>query len=261
MINKEILLGNYETKILICPKCKKSLLKENKEKSHNLRDAKIIDLDFLQEYGNIDMHQRSEKLRSSLFECEHSECNGELVLIEEEKGELNPKNQPFYICKYEAYIYKRNIKYMNPSIDIIKIPPKIDIKLSKILRSSFKLYWVDLDACANKLRVFLENFLNYLKIIKQRKIYRSTGNKIKKLSLGERIGELKQHSIKFSKYGDNIKAIKWIGNVGSHGSKPVTVERLVQAFEILEYIIDEIVFDKTKKIEKITKVINSKKGK
>ena len=149
---------------------------------------------------------------------------------------------------------------MNPSVDIIKIPPQINSELADILKSSFLLFWIDLDACANKLRVFLEHFLDHLKIRKQRTISRATGNRIKKLSLGERIGELNQHSAKFSKYGDNIKAIKWIGNVGSHGKDPITIERLIQAFEILEYLIDEIVFDKKKKIGNITNVINKRKG-
>ena len=42
-------------------------------------------------------------------------------------------------------------------------------------------------------------------------------------------------------------ALKWLGNTGSHGSK-VNVEDLLDAFEILEHTLSEIIENKSKKI-------------
>lgn len=251
MIDKEILLGDYQTKLLICPRCKKGLMKENEEKSHNLKDIKIAEPHFALEYN---MHESSEKLRSSLYECEQSDCDGELVLIEEEKGELNPKNQPFYVFEYEPYIYKRTIKYMNPSVDIIEIPNQLDEKMSEILRSSFILFWIDEDSCGNKIRSAIEKLLDIQKV---NKTTINKKGKRQKLNLHQRIEKFKDKKAEIAKY---LLALKWIGNQGSHNGKyKLTKSELIDAYEILELSLADL-YDKTRvNVDKLTKKINKAK--
>lgn len=261
MIDEKILLGNYDTKIIACPICNHSLMVENKKTSHNLFNYLYSDLDFGLNYPG--MHQSSHTLKSSLYQCENKECSGEVVLIEEEWSKLNPKNGSPAIWEFEPYIFNRKIKYMSPSVHIIKLPDNLSPALKKMLESSFALFWIDLDSCANKIRAALEIFLDEIKIKKQIKYFdrRSQKVKVKKLSLHERIGELKQNSMKFSKFGDNLKAIKWIGNTGSHSREDISLERVIQAYKIFEYIIDEVYLEQQKSIEKLSKEINKKKGK
>lgn len=251
MIDKEILLGNYETKMLICPKCKKALLKENEEKSHNLKESKIADPHFALKYN---MHEYSEKLRSSLYQCEQLGCNGEIVLIEEEKGELNPKNQPFYIFEYEPYVYKRTIKYMNPSVDIIKIPNQLDSELSEIMRSSFILFWLDEDSCGNKIRSAIEKLLDLQKV---NKTTINKQGKRQQLKLHSRIEKFKSKKPEIAKY---LLALKWIGNQGSHnGRYKLTKNELVDAYRILELSLIDL-YDKTRgDVNRLTKKINKEK--
>ena len=47
--------------------------------------------------------------------------------------------------------------------------------------------------------------------------------------------------------GQQLMALKWLGNTGSHGS-PVNIEDLLDAFEILEHSLEEIIENKSKKI-------------
>lgn len=247
MISKEVLLGNYETKFLICPKCKNSLLKENSKKSYNLIDYKIADKSFFTEYN---MHEYSTKLKVSLCQCESSACNGEVVLIEEEKGELNPKNQPFFIFEYEPYIYKRTIKYMKPSVDIIDLPNQLNSELVEILKISFFLFWIDEDSCGNRIRSAIEKILDLQKINKT--TINKNGKRVK-LRLHQRIEKFKKKQPYAANY---LFALKLLGNRASHNTKNIiTRNQLVDAYQILELILTDLYDKKRTDIKRLTKKI------
>ena len=54
-------------------------------------------------------------------------------------------------------------------------------------------------------------------------------------------------------------AIKWVGNTGSHSNK-LTRERLLDVYEILEYVINLLYDSKYGKLKKNMLKINKKKG-
>lgn len=93
---------------------------------------------------------------------------------------------------------------------------------SRILEQAFSLFWNDLDSCANKLRVLLEELMDYNNILKNRS--QNLHNRLKEFSQGN------------SKISELLLALKWIGNKGSHnigiGRKDV-----VLAFELLECLL------------------------
>jgi len=261
MIDKEILEGKFSDKAnILCPECQKYRLSEDSKSSHNLKDVKYADEHFAVNWMG-EVWESSYKLRSSLYYCDDANCKTEVLIIREIKGELNREKLLTTRVQNELYSFEEKIIFMSPSLNIIPVSANFGEDLSNLLKQSFILYWVDIDSCANKLRVFIEKLLDDLKIRKQRRVVRDGAKKIKKLSLGERIGEVKQHSTKYSQYGDSFKAIKWIGNVGSHGSETVTRERLIQAYQIIEYLLEKIYYQNEIEIKKIVKEINKKKGK
>ena len=59
--------------------------------------------------------------------------------------------------------------------------------------------------------------------------------------------------------GNQLMAIKWIGNDGSHYKK-ITKEDILDAFKILEYCLNKIYVKEEEEIKKLAKKINTIKG-
>ena len=59
---------------------------------------------------------------------------------------------------------------------------------------------------------------------------------------------------------DRLLAIKWLGNFGSHGSEKITIDDVLDAYEIMEDVLHEVYPDRGRNVSKLTKEINRKKG-
>jgi hypothetical protein len=55
-----------------------------------------------------------------------------------------------------------------------------------------------------------------------------------------------------------MMAVKWIGNAGSH-AKPVTREDLLDGYEMIEHLLDQIYIQPGKKLASLAKQINRSK--
>lgn len=55
-------------------------------------------------------------------------------------------------------------------------------------------------------------------------------------------------------------AIKWLGNAGSHSQKTVSRDDVIDAYELLEHILQEIYMQKTEKLKTKAQKINKMKG-
>jgi len=55
-------------------------------------------------------------------------------------------------------------------------------------------------------------------------------------------------------------AIKWLENAGIHGHGEVTMDDVMDAYELTEHILEEIYEPKIKKLKAIAKKVNKKKG-
>ena len=96
--------------------------------------------------------------------------------------------------------------------------------------------------------------MNYYKV---KKTTIDKKGKRRGLSLHARIEEFRR---KFPNEADMLMAIKWIGNSGSHASEKLTKDDTLDGFEILEHVIHKLFETETKRIKKLTKIINKKKG-
>ncbi|TLX23535.1 DUF4145 domain-containing protein [Chryseobacterium indologenes] len=54
-------------------------------------------------------------------------------------------------------------------------------------------------------------------------------------------------------------AIKWIGNYGSHSSDTISKDDLLDSYEILEHVTENLYGKQLQRIERISKIINKKK--
>ncbi len=140
--------------------------------------------------------------------------------------------------------------FFYPPIDIFKIPSKCPEAVTQEIRSSFKLFFSDPPAAANYVRKAAEEILTTKNINRF-----SAKNKRAKISLHDRIVEFQKSD---PESAQRLLAIKWLGNEGSH-SNAVTKNDVLDAYEILEILLDILYVGYHKAVERKVIQINKRK--
>lgn len=220
-----------------CPFCHDGLLLPQdgmylQEETKNSKDNHAI--------GN---HQTDEFYFTGFLKC--SNCK-ESAIISGVRTQLNFQDED---GEYRNYYDSISIF---PPPRIIQLPKTCPKEVKESLESSFALFWVENESCANKIRTSIEMLLDNLGVPRERL---SNNGKTIHLSLGKRIEE-EVNNI-HPEISAPMKAIKWIGNAGSHGSS-LTIDDVLDAYEILEQVLLTL-YDKSKEElkEKIDKINNT----
>lgn len=143
--------------------------------------------------------------------------------------------------------------FFHPTLKIFLVPQKCPDSLKAAIIASFKLFWCELPACANKIRVSLEILMNEQRIRKT--ITSSNGNR-RKLMLHQRIQLFENKKPEIASY---LEAIKWIGNTGSHLGDVNRMD-ILEAYKVYEYCLRKLYSDEEKIVKQISKGINKNRG-
>jgi hypothetical protein len=142
--------------------------------------------------------------------------------------------------------------WLDPAPKIISLPRALPNDVREDVVKSFQLFWVDVDACANRLRSSVDRLLD------AQGVKRWTVSKKKKrvqLKLHARIELLAKRE---QAVAEPLMAVKWLGNAGSH-PESITREDLLDAYEMMEYVLVELVEQRSKLITKLARTINKAK--
>jgi hypothetical protein len=151
----------------------------------------------------------------------------------------------------ESYSNDLKIEYIERPPFLFKIDKKIPSEIKEIIIDSFKLFWLDIDSCANKIRICIELLMDLFNVKK----YTIIKNKRRLLSLHERIIIFSGKNLELKNI---LTSIKWIGNFASHKEK-INKDDIIDGYILLEYVINRIFdFNRIEAIE-IAKIINRKK--
>jgi hypothetical protein len=149
---------------------------------------------------------------------------------------------------YEDYFKP---KHFQPALKLITLPSDCPESVKSLIEDSFCLFFQSPSAAANCIRAAVEQLLTELKI----KRFNSTNGKRRIISLHQRIALLPNH---YSEVRDLILAIKWLGNAGSHSQDALTMDDVLDAYELLEHVLQEIYAQKAKKMKALAKKINKR---
>lgn len=147
-----------------------------------------------------------------------------------------------------AYFNDLKIEYIERPPYIINVNKSIPNEIKEVLINSFKLYWIDINSCANKVRICIELLMDLFKVKK----YKIIKNKRKLLNLHERITLFA---------GDNqyiknlLTSIKWISNFASHNDT-IDKEDILDLYFLLESVINKIFCFDEIEAQKISREIN-----
>ncbi|MFA4918821.1 MAG: DUF4145 domain-containing protein [Thermodesulfovibrionales bacterium] len=144
-------------------------------------------------------------------------------------------------------------KYFHPHLKLFSLPAGTPKDVVKEINQSFELFFCNPPSASNHIRIALEDLLTFMKV----KRYETKNRKKIFLSLHKRIDLI---SVKYQNLKDFCLAIKWLGNAGSHSDKEITVDDVMDAYEIMDEMLRELLYKKQDHIKKLVKTINKKKG-
>lgn len=212
--------------------------------------------------GTLDFSQKNDFLKSETLSSKemnslggyyysdyifsiHMKCNNcnDIVVV---SGFMSEENYP---SEEDQGIQKKITPVVYyPAPKIIHIPESCPKNVQKILNETFGLYWIDLGSCANKIRIAIEALLNELKVPR----LKTTSKGDIELKLHARLELFAKTNADIS---NQLMAIKWIGNAGSHFLE-IRNEDVLDAYEILEFSLEKIYNDREKKITQLSDEIN-----
>jgi hypothetical protein len=135
---------------------------------------------------------------------------------------------------------------------VIEAPDAVPANIVEELETSFKLYWVSPEACANSIRSAVELLLTHFRV---RRTTRNEKGKRVFLSLHSRIELFRRVN---SELADALMAVKWIGNAGSH-AHPLKREDLLDGYQLMDHVLDELFVQRDKQIARLSREINRRK--
>ncbi|MCX7089484.1 MAG: DUF4145 domain-containing protein [Methylococcales bacterium] len=170
-------------------------------------------------------------------ECKQSKCK-QLFSISG-KGDLKPVQDYEGGIEFEKYFFPL---VCFPMPDMINFPAKCPQKVEEELRAAFAVFWLDHNACANKIRVALENLMDHIGVHAP--------------NLHQRLEIFAKENLTMT---DKLMALKWLGNSGTHGEK-VTKDDLLSALEIFEHVLIELIDKRSDSINEKTQKLTEKYG-
>jgi hypothetical protein len=191
-----------------------------------------------------------EYIYSMLLECSNKNCrdvvssSGFGSVEGEWETDMEGYPGPTYYDQFTP-------KYFYPPLVLFQYPDEVEDDVKDELTQSFEIFFCNPSSSANHIRSALEKLLNHLKV----KRFDTIKGRKKFIILHRRIEII---SSKYPNLREHFLALKWLGNAGSHSHKKITTDDVLDAYEIFEFILNELF--KSKSIKKLVKKINKKKG-
>ncbi len=225
----------------LCPFCKKNSL--------------LLDDDTWQEHDKSALHHceewfdpcnHVEYLYTALYKCSNKNCRqcvissgtGGVDIDYSQEEYADAGSQPAYYSYYQPKIFI-------PPLSFFTVPEKTPSEIKALLELSFSIVLQSPASAVNCLRSSLEKLLDIYSIPE------------KKLHL--RIEQDVPTHVILSPYKDYLMAIKWLGNSGSHDLDEITLQDIMDVYEIMEFVLGNLYGNVQNTLQK-AQLINQKKG-
>lgn len=186
------------------------------------------------------------------LKCTSAHCN-EFVTI---AGYVLTEEVNSYDEEFGLYVELEDFYYpvsFDPALLYIQNTLLYPKEIKSILKTCFRLFWIDNASCANKIRIVVEKLLDLQKIPRRKK---NPKGKFTTLNLHARLALYKK---KNPQIAELLLSTKWIGNTGSHSTE-VNTQEIINAFDLLQYCLDHIYVQTEKRLKNISKKINKNKS-
>ncbi|MCB4762245.1 MAG: DUF4145 domain-containing protein [Sulfurovum sp.] len=260
MIDRNLYKGSFDKNQMNnnwrCPRCNAGILHFKEEKVIKEVDAETIEWEKVVGFGSNYRHwqMNSSFVYTTLLFCSNEECKEKVICSGSSSMELYDRKRDSEGNVEDLYQTYYNPLFFYPAINIFNIPKGVPKEVEENIKVSFSLFFSNPPSAANYIRVALESLLTSLKV-KRFNINKKT--KRQKITLHARIDLLPD---KYEKIRKTCEAIKWLGNEGSHSDSKITIDDVLNGYDMFSTILEELYEEKTKKLTKMVKKINTKKG-
>jgi len=186
------------------------------------------------------------------MQCSNVECKEPGIVVGDSSEEQDFDEETGGSYWYTYY----DPKFVSPSPELFPLPHRCPQPVAERTREAFTLYWVDPASCVARLRVAIELLLDELNV--RRSKANGKGNR-ERLSLHARIKDLCAKKPKFKAMEEALLAAKWLGNEGAHDVQ-IKRDDALDAFDIVHFILEEVVGERTAFVKRIAKEVNKAKG-
>ena len=213
-----------------CPQCTTGKLIPEK-------DVSIFEPQYSKDEWDVVMEVEARTFRFMTTCCCSNRSCGEIAMI---SGDKRVTEHNFAgVDGYETeYLEDFRIRSFHPTPYLCEVPPKTPKKVLKRLETSFALFWVDVGAATNALRICIEDLLTGCEVPD----VDGKGNDIwlhDRLELWGQITTASKKCGNLATAVDVLKAVKFLGNEGSHGS-PISAEDYISGLRIFSYVLKEL---------------------
>ena len=151
---------------------------------------------------------------------------------------------------YEEFFSPR---YFAPHLRLFICPKGAPEQVEEELEASFELFFANPASASSHVRMALEHLLTALKV----KRFTTNGGRRWYLNLHKRIELLPK---KYDSLKELFFAVKWLGNAGSHSERSISNDDVLDAYEIMQKVLDELYVRSDRRAAKIARRINKRKG-
>ncbi|HGV4648772.1 MULTISPECIES: DUF4145 domain-containing protein [Enterobacter cloacae complex] len=223
-----------------CPQCGQKTLQIITE-SFVLKDTHATIKYRSEEWFEPDM---DSSVFSCMARCSRKQC-GEVVACTGkggwEQGWDESTNQDEYYQWYKPFTFF-------PTLHPFELPEKCPEEISEPLEASFSIFLVQPGAAANLIRISVERMLTAMGVAER-------NDKDKRITLHHRLKMLPEL---YSSFSEQLMAIKFLGNAGSHTYDGVKTGDIEDAFVIMEYVVSDLFSGKKESVEVLTKRLSDK---
>lgn len=208
----------------MCPTCKKGILRivDDSFKTVETRDSRTAH-----------SHPNWEpcfvtNIYSCLLQCNNEQCQ-EIVAS---TGGGSTDIEDFYNKhghQDQRYVEHFRPTFFEPALVIIDIPASCPAEVAEPLKESFRLFFCSPASAANNVRMAVESLLTQLGVPTH-----DTKPNPRRLTLGARLKLLPAEHSKFNALFD---VIRLFGNDGSHPDSRITINDVMDAYELIEHVL------------------------
>lgn len=232
-----------------CPRCTNGRLKSKAKQFHQHQPTHVANA-----LSEMEMQDVSEGRFMCFLVCDFAFC-GEVVAV---SGNYTSHEEYVYNEDTENHDVHENrhlgVRAMIPAPPIITWPKGLAEVPRGHLVQAFELFWINRGACANRLRIFIETFLDQMGTAREG---RRKNGKHGILDLSERIDLLEQEK---PGHKTSFDALRNVGNFGSHEGD-ADFDDLLFCFELLEDTLIELLEERRAKRQAKAEALIKRKGK
>lgn len=224
-----------------CPECGQKTLQIITE-SFVLNDTLDTSRNSSEIWFEPEMHV---SIFSCMARCTRNQC-GEVVACTGKSGwEQQGWDQETLNDEYYQWFKP---KTFFPALHPFELSEKCPEEITEPLQASFSIFLMQPGAAANLIRVSVERMLTAMGIAER-------NDKGKRIILHNRLGML---PALYESFSEHLMAIKFLGNAGSHTYDDVNTKDIEDAFEIMEYVVNDLFSGRKESVDVLTKRLSDK---